>query len=156
MAIDPNNFLHSLATFMAAAVSPALELANTPRALWRNLAVEGPGQTTDPYSVLRCYGGPATGHNPLERFSVQCMTWGMSADATVARAFALRATLLAPDGLPLRMKLIAAVKTDGTADTPGSYRLVRLDVAGAPGLIGIDDQKRHQAPFNFDVAAVQV
>src|SRR4051812_42192263 len=104
MPIDRNNFLHSLATYMASTAG-GLNYTNTaqPRALWRNIAPEV--DAAAPYSVLRQYPGSPQGHNPLERFSIQCMTVGKSSDATIARAVALYWTLYASDGTPLRMKL---------------------------------------------------
>lgn len=151
MPIDPNNFLHSLALFMASAAGLNYASAAQPRALWRNLAVEQDGQFTDPYSVLRIYPGPPLRFDPLQRWSVQCETTGKSSDGTLARAQAWFGTLLAADGTPLQMKTIGAVKVDGSADTPASYRLVGIDLLQRPGLLGVDDRKRHRAVFNFDV-----
>lgn len=152
MTIDPTNFLHSLATFIAAAVSPAIAYAATPRALWLFRAREP--EAADPYSVLRIYPGSALFYDPLQFWSVQCETTGQ-ADAAITRSQALFATLLAADGTPLHMKVIAATKIDGTADTPASYRLVGVDLLQRPGILGSDDKGRHRAVFNFDVGVAQ-
>jgi hypothetical protein len=119
--MDLTNFMHSLAAYMAAAAGGLAYAADPPPA--RDLvrvAVEGDGSLNDPYSVLRPYPGPAQGFDPLQRLSVQCKTVGSDPDAVVNRSQLLYGTLLAADGTPLQMKVIAAKKLDGTPDTPGA------------------------------------
>jgi hypothetical protein len=157
--IDLTNFMHSLALYMATAAS--LAYLATPRDLVR-VAVEadpdagGTPPLNDPYSVVRPYGGPAQGFDPLQRLSVQCKTTGTDPDAVLSRSQLLYGTLLAADGTPLQMKVIAAKKAaDNSADTPGSYRLVGVDLLQRPGLIGVDAKGRHESAWNFDVGVFQ-
>jgi hypothetical protein len=149
VAIDPNNLLHSLATFMAAATSPALQYAGTPRELFYNTAVE---QDASPTLLACCrpYGGAGQGHDPLQRWSIQCRTKAKDAALAMARAQSLYATLLGADGVPLRMKVIDALTTADAAD--GHYTLVAVQPLQRPGLVAAEERGRFDAVFNFDLS----
>lgn len=155
--IDPNNFLHSLARFVAAAAG-GLAYVNTPRAIVRNVAVEDDaGSLAEPYTVLRIYGGPAQPSDPLQRWSVQFKTTGGDPEAVLARSQLLYGTLLDPaSGLPLQMAIVPAYKAaDDAADTPANYRLVGIDLLQRPGLIGVDARGRHESAWNVDLGVFQ-
>jgi hypothetical protein len=138
MPFDAGNFLDVLAAAIATAASLNYANANQPRALWRHAAVEG--GCTDPYSVLKIYGGSLS-FVPVPSCSIQCETIGTGNDATFARAVAVHATLLDGNGRPVRMKAISG------------YRLNGIDLR-APGLVGRDDKGRAKVVFNFDVKAI--
>lgn len=150
-AIDPNNFLHSLATFMATGASLAYGSGSV-RALWRNQVVEKAGGITaaDPASWLVIYGGPASNWDPQARRTIQCGTVGTGQDLTLRQAQRLFETLLDAEGHPLRMKVITGLNaTSGAAD--GQWTLVSVDLLQAPGLVGVDERNRPRAIFNFEV-----
>jgi hypothetical protein len=147
------------AAAIAAATSPVLELANTPRALWIHDAVEGAGQTTDVYTVLRIYRGDEPGAFAGMRqpsVSVQADTRGVDGSAVLARAWAIHESLLeAVDGPPRLNWLFDGKRFNATSgaveadpDSPGWHAWVKR--LAAPGIIGRDGERRI-ATGNFDV-----
>jgi hypothetical protein len=140
MGIDYSSFLIALATWMAGRAG--VEFSDTPRALWVNVAVEE--AATDPYSVLRVYGGDLN-QVPVPRVSIQCRTVGSSGDAAWARAVALFNTLLDADSAPIRMTAISS-----------AWRINGVFVTSSPAAIGVDENKRTQWIFNVDVEFVGV
>jgi hypothetical protein len=161
-AIDINSFLYSLAKYMAARAQDNageepflfINVAGTPRGLWINRANET-GLIADPYSVLRMYGGPPAGYDPLWRASIQCETIGSSGAAAMVHGQALYESLLnaynAPQPyLPGRGVTINGFNyADDAAD--GTYLIVSFDPKQRPGLLGTDDRGRAKVAFNFDV-----
>lgn len=144
MAINLNNFLHSLALAMATASSLAYE--TTPRSLWRNQAIED--AAADPYSVLRIYGGGPLVWHPLPIISVQCLTSGGGNDAVLSQAQKLFESLLESDGRPAQGRIITGKTVAGASD--GTWRIVWIQIINRPGLIGRTEKGQAQAAFNFD------
>jgi hypothetical protein len=158
--VKMDDFLHSLIVFMAAGAG-SLQVAATPRALWRTQADDTkPGNCTDPYSQVRCYGGGPTkwSDQALDRRSFQCMTIGKVSSATLAQAEKLYATLRDNTGQPLRMKDIDSyLAATGAAESPAKkWRMVFVDLLQAPYPLGADDQKRQQVVFNFETGFVKL
>lgn len=166
-AVDLNNFLHSLAKYFvarAAAQEPAvsLECFGTPRSLWRNKVVElpdsngpWPANLTDPYSVLRIYGGPGTQKDPQQRSSIQCFTSGTGEEAVLQRAQVLfECCLFPPDDPQQPLQPLRMTRIDGfdcRTDQPlGAWMLVSIDPTSRAGKIGVDSRGRPQVSFNFD------
>jgi hypothetical protein len=151
-SIDPADFLHSLATVMAAAASVNYA-SGSPRGLWIWQAVEDAGgagvAAADPYSVLSIFSGSPQGWGLLPRVNVQCKTVGSNRGAAALAAMKLYEALLDTDGYPWRMRRIAGLTVAGTAD--GHWRVVSADSQGRPGMIGVDDRNRAEVVFNFEV-----
>lgn len=121
----------------------------TPRAIWRNAAVENDetltAQATDPFSVLRQFAG-GLDWVPQAKASIQCRTLGKRIDLTLARAELLYGKLLDADGRPARNLVLAAA--------PGGVRINAVDVTQAPAFVEIDEQKRAVVAWNVDLRAV--
>lgn len=165
MQIDLNNFLHSLAKYIvatAAAQTPSVVIpyaydaahATPPGklGLWRHEVQED--FASDPYSVLRVYGGPPTISHPLLRMNVQCMTVGIADEDAIARAYSVFQTLFDGAGSAGNPKLMRGINgylaADDSAD--GTYLLVYLWAQQrCPGLLGRDDRGRREVDFNFEI-----
>lgn len=163
MSVVAVNFLHSLAKWAvarAAARSPTVALAylaGPPRDLFRSRAVRD--DATDPHSVIRLTGGPPPTNDPLPRASVQVMTWGLDAEAAMARAGVLYECLCVDPAdtsgghAPPRMVVIDGYKAaDDSGD--GHWLVVSIDPLQRPGYLGPDGE-REQVAFNFDVGFVK-
>jgi len=149
MAIDINNFIWSLVRFQAAAAG--VECVKPPYGLVAHRAIDG--QVTDPFTVLRAYGGPSVVKHPLARYGMQWRTQGADPSISLARAQKLFETLLKPDGTPLRMKVIEAFK-HGDNSPDGEWMIISAEPQ-RPGLVGTDDRSRELAIFNADVSFVK-
>jgi hypothetical protein len=145
MAVNVNNFVHSLALQLASATS--LAYATAPRAIWRHRAIED--QAADPYSVLRVYGGSPLMWHPLPRLSLQVWTLGTSDDAALAQAQRLAEAFTDTDSLPRHGWVFAGQSTAGSTD--GTWRIVSCDILQRPGLVGRDDRGRAEVVFNVDL-----
>lgn len=155
------DFLHSLCTWMvgsAAAFTPpvAIAYAAAPRTLTRTIAKEEPGgaNVTDPYAVLRIYGGPPFEQwHPLCRQDVQCQavsSEGKGDEAGLALVWTLFQTLLDATGKPIRMATISGFKAADNS-TDGTYLVHHVDPKQRPGFTGRDERGRALATFNFEV-----
>lgn len=132
-----------LAAYLAAhAAGGAIEYAGSPRALWDGQADEQ--YATDPYHVLRRYGGGSVEWVPTMRIAYQVMTTGKVAAQADAAASAVFAALLDADNRPKRM-----------VDLGSNYRALGFFVR-PPAPLAIAANNRTQFAFNFDVVAALV
>ena len=134
-----DTFLQELIAAIAAATG--LAYAAPPFAIYRNVDPGDAANSTNPYSVLRTYVGDQAATTPTHTLSIQCMTIGGSSAAAWTRAQLIRNTLLDTAGLPKRMWTLT------------TYRI--LGVTLRPLMeVGLDENRRSQIVFNFDVDAV--
>jgi hypothetical protein len=164
MATEINNFLLSLAAAIAAATSPALHMKQdkddaTPAALWIHNAEES--KSAPVYTVLRIYGGTDDGNFPGARVLsvlVQADTRGIDASDVLAQAWAVHDTLRRSDGAP-QMHWAVPGKAfdaggaiiDDPADPNGDWEVRIVKFNGAPGIVGVDEAKRHRATSNYEI-----
>lgn len=146
MAIDVNNFLHSLATLVAAAASVHYA-TGSPRQLWIGRAVEA--SAADPYAAMTIYPGPGRVWDPQQRLSIQVRSSGTDGLATMALAQKLFEALCDADGVPWQMKQVTGWTVAGASD--GHWRIVSIEFRQGPGNVAPDDRGRAEVVFNFDV-----
>lgn len=166
MTLDVTNFLLSLAAAMAGGVVP-----NTPTiAQGVNLFVddvpEGAPGVSEPYSVLRQYGGPPPEEMwHVEKFSIQVETTGKNATAVRRQIRQLFESLYEPatdtdaesdaERVPRNHWQIPAKALIGTAvvDDPNiaGYEIRYVDPKQPPGVVARDEPGRWKAVFNFDL-----
>lgn len=160
MPTEIDKFMLSLAAAIGTAAlagGTTLEFASTPRAIWSLDAEEGTGLSTDPFTVLRVYGGTERAsfkNRRRARASVQIDTRGTKAHLTLARAWAIHETLLDAHGRPQlnwqipakRMSAAGAIEND----SGGNWIAWVCDLTGVPGIVG-GDEKRHFATSNFEI-----
>ena len=166
-AIDLNDFLHSLARYLAAraaAQDPAVsvEVVGTPRAMWRNKAVED--ASGDPVAGRR--GRPvqraADLRRPEHRQGPAAPVLGpvpddrhrRGRDAPAAQVL-FECLLFAPDDpvqplQPLRMTTVDGYRAADDAPD-GRWLLISVDPTNRPGKTGVDPRGRPRVTFNFDV-----
>lgn len=154
MIIDVDNFLHSLALWMAGRFAAQAEggtlLYNVANAgLFRHVADEA-SANADLYSVLRNYTGGGRGWEAVPVKSIQCLTRGKSSKGALTRAQRLFETLLNAEGRPVQMQTIPAFAPDTTTPQVGTWRIVGLDFIQEPGLVSVDERGRADVVFNFD------
>lgn len=152
--VDPFDFLKVLAATMAAATTPALQIAGIPRELWIGQAVEGQtveGQTAGVencaavYGELTLYGGGQLPYVGPAGLPIQCMTRGQDVEAAFALAWKLHKTLQDDTERPRRMWSIGS---------PLKYRVNAIEPLGEPGQVGVDERSRAMVSFNFDARVV--
>lgn len=145
------DFVNAFCDWIAPRVTPSLQNAATPFSLFAHTAVEvddgkGNRNFTDPYTVIRQFGGPAQRSDPLQEVNLQVYTIGSKAITAFARAHAIRAAMQAkrsPDddgNTPVR-----DVVLDG-------FVLLALDDLTQPGLLGRTENRGWvEVVFNFGV-----
>jgi hypothetical protein len=149
--ISLSNFLLSLA-YALAQIAPEMAMGSS---LWAMQADES--RATDPYTVLRVYGGPEPeGLLRVPAVSVQAMTVATDASAAIDAANGLYEALYDDQNTPRHEWVIAGKQVDEESgevvDDEETNWEIRLLIPGpAPGTIGRDDRGRTQAVFNFDV-----
>jgi hypothetical protein len=150
-----NEFLLSLVCAVGAATEMAFD--TTPRAIWAGEAIED--GSSDPYTVLRIYGGVEPGSFADTRVpvvSIQADTRGKDAQAVLAQAWKIHETFLNDDGTPVTYWAIDAKQFDENdaivedTDT-GQWFVTVTQFRGLPGIVGRDESDRRIATDNFDV-----
>ncbi len=139
-------FLNALATWMAAAASPALVYATTPRTLWIGMADEAyvPKDASNrpaPYAVMQAYGGSVQ-QIGLETTSIQIKCVGYGDSATLNLAQSLYQTLLDGNDRPARNVIFG---------TSPQWRVLGFLNIRPPSIVSRDEKGRPEVRINFDV-----
>lgn len=143
------DFVNDFCDWIAARLTPALERTTAPFSLFAHAAVEvdEPARNyTDPYTVIRQFGGPPQRSDPLGDVNLQIYTVGTDTAAAMARATAIFKAMLdkrSPDDngeTPVREKEISE-----------DWYLIALDNLTPPGVLGRDAKERVEVVFNCGV-----
>lgn len=149
MRIDWNNFLLSLAAQMAADCE--LTLGET---LTVHQADEKFASVATAYSTLRMYaGGTASRMIQSPEAAIQIDTRGKIQASVLEQANTLYDWLLDDNFVPRGQFALAGKKVVAgeVADDTISYEIHLFRPGPRPGVVGLDENKRSIAPFNFDV-----
>jgi hypothetical protein len=151
MVINLTNFLLSLGS--AIATIAGVNLASD---LWIDQAIEG--NTSDPYAVLRIYGGPEPAElMRVEVVSVQCMVIGGKEADALALGKKIYEALYDENNLPRHYWDIDAKMIDGTtggvvADDSINWGIRLVMLRQVPAVISRDTERgKFEVAFNFDV-----
>ena len=146
MAIDLNNFLHSLVRYISTRAS--LPYKGTGRALYVHRLVDEAAAAAVK-TALVVYPGPGTVWDGLPVVAVQVETIGV-ANAALSQAQKVFEALSESDGRPLQGVAINgyAMATDA-AD--GTWRLTAVHMLQRPGQVGVLDDGRARVVFNVEV-----
>lgn len=153
MAINLDNFLHSLAEALASACALSYRHGVATAAAKANIFRHGvdEGFALWPYTVLRSYSGSAgAGFVRPARVAVQAMTRG-TAPAAIDRAQAIFESLCDGAGCG-RMGWTIPGYLANTATADGSWRIIAVEMAQRPGVIGAADERGNvEVGFNADL-----
>jgi hypothetical protein len=147
-----------------------LEIEEKPRELWVFEAAEN--DAADPYSVVMAYGGQSSAGWTRNRdtLSIQIMTRGKDAGATLNRAWQIHDSLF--DGGRPRMrweiaakKIVSGVIVDAEGQGGGqdsldsgilspSWNIRHATAMQVPGIIGRDENQKWMASFNVELAVL--
>lgn len=143
------DFVNDFCDWIANRADPVLSRDTAPFSLFAHAAVEVEEPTrnyTDPYTVIRPFGGPPQRSDPLGEINLQIYTVGTQTDECMARATAIFAAMLdkrSPDDdgdTPVREKEISE-----------DWYLIALDNLTPPGVLGRDAKERVEVVFNCGV-----
>lgn len=146
MLVDPINFQHSLARYVAGRAGLVYQPATPgPRSLWINKVIEA--DALDPYTLIRQQLGPSQyGTESVSRMSIKVRTVGRDATETMRQAQSVFEALKVPDGsTPLRFTQIDARTVEGQAD--GKWLISSLDFNYTPGFNGTDVNQKSIVEF---------
>jgi hypothetical protein len=156
VAIDLDKFLHSLCRWLSAQTSLRYGVSTPTRQLFRHQAVED-ATAADPYSVVRIYGGPGMSWLAQAARSIQIMTIGTAAAATLAQAQKLYEAFLSSNVVAQGTSIGGYTLANLTsAADDGTWKLIGVDLLQQPGINGVDERGRVQSSFNVEVTFVKV
>jgi hypothetical protein len=159
--VDFNNFLLSLASALAEACAPSLELRKD---LFIGQANESDAQAAGKasWAVLRIYGGDAPASYPggyqvarAHKPAVQCEAVSKDPMAAMDLCQKIYLACFDEDQFPRNHWSIAGKRmtTEGAVETDpeGDWEVRLVTLRQGPGQIGIDEAGRLTVVFNFDV-----
>lgn len=147
------DFVNALCDWIADPARADLERETAPFELFAHAAEETDAGTgdggrnfTDPYAVVRAYGGRAQASDPTRDQSLQVYVVGRSAAAAMELAQEIYESLLAKQ----------LSEDDGNTPVQNvqleGWLVIAIRNLRQPGLIGRDAQQRAEVVFNFEAA----